>query len=111
MSTIRPNSLIGRIIGQVTAILAAIAVAGIIITSASASTAGFKSFLEELRPEAIAAGVPATVYDRNVAGLEPDLSLPDLVIPGRSVAERGQAEFTQHPTDYLKRERLASLAA
>ena len=36
-------------------------------------------------------------------GLEPDLSLPDLVLPGRpEKPQRGQAEFVQTPADYLK---------
>ncbi len=71
----------------------------------------FKAFVEGIRTEAVAAGVPAAVFDRTMAGVEPDLSLPDLVIAGKLAADRGQAEFTQHPTDYLKRERLASLAS
>lgn len=71
---------------------------------------GFRAFIEGLRPDAIAAGVPAAVFDRNMTGLEPDLSLPDLMIPGKPAAAADQAEFTQHPTAYLKPERLASLA-
>jgi lytic murein transglycosylase len=52
------------------------------------------------------------VFDQATRGLEPDLSLPDLVIPGRPEAPpRGQAEFVQTPAEYLSDARLASLAA
>ena len=46
------------------------------------------------------------------AGLEPDLSLPDLAIAGRPDAGLGkQAEFVQTPADYLKEANIARLAA
>ena len=44
-------------------------------------------------------------------GLEPDLTLPDLVLPGRpDKPPPGQAEFVQTPADYLKESSLARLA-
>lgn len=88
--------------------------AGLVAAASAARSqdAGFRAFLDGMKPEAVAAGVPAALFDKTVAGLEPDLTLPDLVIPGKAAApERGQAEFTQHPTEYLKPERLRSLAA
>src|ERR1700740_3349779 len=46
------------------------------------------------------------------SGLEPDLTLPDLDVPGRP--ERpppGQPEFVQTPADYLKETSFVRLAA
>src|SRR5262249_17887088 len=44
-------------------------------------------------------------------GLEPDLSLPDLVVPGRPErAPPGQPEFVQTPADYLKESSFDRLA-
>jgi lytic murein transglycosylase len=85
---------------------------GLMRPASAAPDPAFRAFLDAVRPEAEAAGVSRALFDQTTAGLEPDWSLPDLVIPGRATTtERGQAEFTQHPTDYLKRERLQSLAA
>jgi len=72
----------------------------------------FAAFLAGLWPEARSAGVPKPVFDSAIAGLTPDLSLPDLILPGRTAApERGQAEFTQPATNYLNAASLANLAA
>ena len=71
----------------------------------------FSVFLNGLWPEARDAGVPRPVFDSAIAGLTPDLSLPDLVLPGRGTAsERGQAEFTQPAQAYVNPTALASLA-
>lgn len=79
---------------------------------AAAADVEFQAFLASLWPEARDAGVPKPVFDQAVAGLTPDLSLPDLVLPGKpAAAERGQAEFTQPATAYLNPASLASLAA
>ncbi len=110
-SVVREPTLSPRLAVRLAAVFTALAATLFAMSSTAAASAGFKVFLAEVRPEAIAAGVPAAIYDRNVDGLEPDFSLPDLVIPGKPAMKRGQAEFTQHPTDYLKRERLASLAS
>jgi membrane-bound lytic murein transglycosylase B len=43
--------------------------------------------------------------------LEPDLTLPDLDLPGREGAPpRGQAEFVQTPADYIKEANIARMA-
>ena len=70
----------------------------------------FTAFLEAVWPEAEAAGVPRPIFDQAVAGLTPDLSLPDLVLPGRSAVPGGQAEFTQPAQAYIRPDSLASLA-
>ena len=72
----------------------------------------FAAFLDGVWPEAKEAGVPRKVFDEAIAGLTPDMSLPDLVIPGKEqVSERGQAEFTQPAQNYIRPDTLASLAS
>jgi len=67
----------------------------------------FDSFLQSVWPDAQAQGVARPTFDVAVRGLEPDLSLPDLVIPGQPDRnEPGQAEFVLTPADYLKESRF-----
>jgi lytic murein transglycosylase len=64
----------------------------------------FKRWLENLRPEAETFGISRTTFDGAFRGVQPDLDLPDLVIPGRDKPEvKGQAEFTKPPQDYLSK--------
>lgn len=73
--------------------------------------AAFRNFIAELWPEARSAGVSQTTFDRETRDLEPDLTLPDLVLPGRPAgAGKGQAEFTVAPADYVSEKRIAVLA-
>src|ERR1700691_4336671 len=63
----------------------------------------FQTWLQSLWPQAQALGVSRATFDAATRGLEPDLTLPDLVLPGRP--ERpppGQPEFVQTPADYIK---------
>jgi lytic murein transglycosylase len=77
-----------------------------------AADPAFQSFLQSLWPEAQKVGVPRTTFDAVTRGLEPDLSLPDLVIPGRSEkVAPSQPEFVQKPADYLKENTLVRLTA
>jgi membrane-bound lytic murein transglycosylase B len=79
---------------------------------AHAADAAFTAWLQSLWPEAQKVGVSRATFDAATAGLEPDLSLPDLVIPGRQQAPpRGQAEFVQTPADYVRESSIARLAA
>ncbi len=72
----------------------------------------FQQWLESVWPLAQAQGVSRQTFDTATHGLEPDTSLPDLVLPGRAEAPpRGQAEFVQTPADYLKEANIARLAA
>ena len=71
--------------------------------SASAADPAFQTWLQSLWPQAQSLGVSRATFDMATRGLEPDLSLPELVLPGRP--ERpppGQPEFVQTPADYLK---------
>jgi lytic murein transglycosylase len=79
---------------------------------ALAADAAFQQWLAATWPEAQALGVSRATFDAATRGLEPDLSLPDLAVPGRTQApQRGQAEFVQTPADYLKEANIARLAA
>jgi lytic murein transglycosylase len=73
--------------------------------------AAFATWLQSLWPQAQALGVSRATFDSATRGLEPDLTLPDLVLPGR--AERppsGQPEFVTTPADYLKQSAIERLA-
>jgi lytic murein transglycosylase len=92
------------------------AVLGLWLAVASASSAvaadpAFQKWLEGLWPQAQALGVSRQTFDAATRGLEPDLTLPDLDLPGREGAPpRGQAEFVQTPADYIKEANIANLA-
>ena len=80
-------------------------------SAVQAGDAAFAGWLQSLWPEAQRLGVSRPTFDAATRGLEPDLSLPDLVIPGRPEApQRGQAEFVQAPADYVRETTIARLA-
>ena len=73
--------------------------------------AAFQTWLQSLWPDAQKAGISRATFDAATRGLEPDLTLPDLVIPGRpEPRQSGQAEFVQTPADYLKESSFDRLA-
>jgi lytic murein transglycosylase len=79
---------------------------------AFAADAAFQQWLAGTWPDAQMMGISRATFDAATKGLEPDLSLPDLAIPGRPEApQRGQAEFVQTPADYLKEANISRLAA
>jgi lytic murein transglycosylase len=79
---------------------------------AVAADAAFQGWLDALWPQARAVGVSRATFDAATRGLEPDLTLPDLVIPGQpELPGKGQAEFVQTPADYLKESSFDRLAA
>src|SRR5215204_6474038 len=85
---------------------------GHLIKCAFASAdAAFQRWLEGVWPEAQAIGVSHNTFTAATRGLEPDLSLPDLDLPGRGgTPPRGQAEFVQTPADYVRESTIARLA-
>jgi lytic murein transglycosylase len=71
----------------------------------------FSAWLESFWPEAQSAGITRTTFDRAFAGVTPDLSLPDLVLPEKPEARPpGQAEFSRTPEQYINREQIMRLA-
>jgi len=85
--------------------------AGVSATSASAADPLFQRWLQGLWPQAQALGVSRRTFDAATHGVEPDLTLPDLDLPGREGAPpRGQAEFVQTPADYVREATIARLA-
>ena len=82
------------------------------LDAAFAADAAFQAWLQSMWPQAQQLGVSRATFDAATRGLEPDLTLPDLVLPGR--AEKpppGQAEFVQTPASYLKEAMIERLAA
>jgi lytic murein transglycosylase len=80
--------------------------------SAAFADAAFDKFLQSLWPEAQKLGVSRATFDMATRELEPDLTLPDLVLPAKP--ERPppqQAEFVQTPADYVRESTIARLAA
>src|SRR5260370_41738968 len=72
----------------------------------------FRQFIESLWPAAQAMGVARATFDAATRGLEPDLTLPDLVVPGQPERPQpGQPEFVQTPADYLRETTFVRLAA
>jgi len=76
-----------------------------------AAEPAFQPFLQSTWVEAQALGVSRATFDAATRGLEPDLSLPDLAMPGRPErAPPGQAEFVQTPGQYLREATFDRLA-
>jgi membrane-bound lytic murein transglycosylase B len=66
--------------------------------SVAIASASLEAWLARLWPEAQALGVSRATFEAAIRGLEPDLTLPDLVIPGRLERPPGeQAECVQTP--------------
>jgi lytic murein transglycosylase len=99
----------GRI-GNYAAIFVGSWLAAAVLAPAQAADPAFQSWLEEVWPQAQALGVSRATFDAATRGLEPDLTLPDLDLPGRQAPPRGQAEFVQTPADYIKEANIAYLA-
>ena len=95
--------------------LAASILAAIILLmpmGAHAVDAAFQQWLQGTWADAQALGVSRATFDAATRDLAPDLSLPDLAIPGRPEAPPpGQAEFVQTPGQYLREASFDRLAA
>ena len=88
-----------------------LALALLTATRADAADAAFAQWLQGQWPAAQALGVSRATFDAAIRGLEPDLSLPDLAIPGRTVPPPQQPEFVQTPAQYLREATFDRLAA
>jgi lytic murein transglycosylase len=99
-----------RLAGALAA-LALLAAASILPPQATAQTGDtFRRFVEELWPQAQTMGVSRATFDAAFRGVEPDLSIPDLVLPGQAKEVKGQAEFTRTPAEYLAAAYLTRLS-
>src|SRR5262245_27345150 len=77
----------------------------------SAPDPAFSRWLESLWPQAQQKGVSRKTFSAAIHGLEPDLSLPDLDLPGRKGRPQPQqAEFVQTPADYIRETSIARMA-
>ena len=83
----------------------------LLASPAWAVDAAFRHFLDGLYLSAEQLGVSRAIFDAATRGLEPDLTLPDLVIPGRPDQQPAQAEFVQTPAQYLKESAFDGLSA
>ncbi|MGB6935486.1 MAG: lytic murein transglycosylase [Xanthobacteraceae bacterium] len=78
----------------------------------ASADAAFDTWLQSLWPQAQTLGVSRATFDSATRGLEPDYTLPDLVLPGRpEKPAAGQPEFVQVPADYIKESSIDRLAA
>ena len=92
-------------------LLCAVGLLGMASSSGARADAAFQTWLQSLWPQARELGVSRATFDLAARGLEPDLTLPDLVLPGRpEKAPLGQPEFVQTPADYLKESSFDRLA-
>ena len=89
------------------------AVLALMCLSASVARAdpAFDSFLQSTRADAQKLGVSRSTFDAAIKNLEPDLSLPDLLIPGKPDTAPPQAEFVLTPSQYLKESTFTRLTA
>jgi membrane-bound lytic murein transglycosylase B len=69
----------------------------LLLCCAPAHADSFAQFLQSTWPDAQKLGVSRATFDAAIKNLEPDLSLPDLHIPGRKEQPPGQAEFVLTP--------------
>ena len=91
--------------------LCATVLSGVFCVHGAMADPAFQSWLQSLWPQAQTLGVSRATFDLATRGLEPDLTLPDLVLPGRTEKpQAGQPEFVQTPADYLKEPAIDRLA-
>jgi lytic murein transglycosylase len=112
--TIRSNTAVGKLDVMVLIsprTLAATSVAWLAVLafgSDASADADFDRWTRQLWRDAQNQGISQATFDSAIAGIQLDLSLPDLVIRGRPSKE--QAEFSRLPADYLPALQLAGLA-
>jgi lytic murein transglycosylase len=102
----RPNPFGRTITARVLAALLALVTSW---TTPAAASPEFRAFVESLWPDAEKARVSRATFDRALRNVVPDLTIPDLALPGRDAAG-GQAEFTRPPQAYVAREQIVRLA-
>jgi lytic murein transglycosylase len=107
-----PAACLTKLTRRLTVCLAASLALACMVPRVAAADADFTAWLQSLWPQAQALGISRATFDAATQGLEPDLTLPDLVLPGRSEKpSAGQPEFVETPADYLKEPAIERLAA
>ena len=86
----------------------AVAAAVLALGAPARADADFSRWLQLLWVDAQKQGVSRATFDEALTGVQLDLSLPDLVLPGRRPKE--QAEFIKLPAAYLPEAQLSRLA-
>ena len=87
---------------------------GIYVTVApnvASADPAFDKFLQSLWPQAQQIGISRRTFDAATRGLEPELTLPDLDIPGRIEKPPAQPEFVQTPAAYISEMTIDRYAA
>jgi lytic murein transglycosylase len=80
-------------------------------SAARADDPAFRAWLETVWPDAQVMGVSRATFEAATRELEPDLSLPDLSVPGRpQTPPAEQPEFVKTPAEYLSEPTLTRLA-
>jgi lytic murein transglycosylase len=102
--------MIGPSTWRLLGLAAAFFVCAVAPRAVAAPDAAFTQWVETLWPAARQLGVSRETFDAATRGLEPDLALPDLVIPGRPDRQPAQPEFVQTPAQYLKESSFDKLA-
>jgi len=92
-----------------TIITAIYIILGSAFSSATAADATFQKWLADLWPAAQQLGISRATFDTATRNLEPDLTLPDLDVPGRPKPP-GQPEFVRSPGEYLSESSFTRLA-
>jgi len=99
--------------GMIRALSLAFALAFAAPASAQSISAQFQTWLQsDLWPEAKSKGVSRATFDAAFQGVEPNLKLPDLVLPGqkpKTPAKQHQAEFGS-PGNYFAEKTIGAVA-
>ena len=96
---------------RVVAALCAGLVGAMVWGNAAFADPAFQAWLQSLWPQAQQLGVSRATFDAATRGLEPDLTLPELILPGRPEKPSGaQPEFVLTPADYIKEPAIEQLA-
>ena len=101
----------GRTLSNICLAVAAAWIAGVSGASPGVAQDAFGAFVESVWPDAKKDGVSRKTFDAAFAGLQPDMTIPDLEIDGRpKVDNSGQAEFTKTAADYISKPYMDKLA-
>jgi lytic murein transglycosylase len=93
-----------------TVVVAALLMLTALVSPSRAADTAFQKWLADVWPDAQAMGISRATFDNATKDLTPNLSLPDLVIAGRSETPQiEQAEFLKTPEDYLSDKQLTRL--